>query len=75
MEHAIVFLDRESVGADVRKANFPHTYTEHQSTWTPEDIVGIEKMPVRFTPSRPEGSIPGRRSSGTTKLGARRYEI
>ena len=39
MEHEIVFLDRESVGADVRKANFPHNYTEYQSTWTPEDIV------------------------------------
>ncbi|MEZ5829025.1 MAG: D-2-hydroxyacid dehydrogenase [Hyphomicrobiales bacterium] len=56
MEHAIVFLDRESVGADVRKPNFPHSYIEHQSTWTPEDIVDrlkdasiavINKVPMR----------------------------
>ena len=39
VEHEIVFLDRESVGADVREPNFPHNYTEYQSTWTPEDIV------------------------------------
>lgn len=56
MEHAIVFLDRESVGANVRKPDFPHSYTEHQSTWTPEDIVDrlkdatiaiINKVPMR----------------------------
>ncbi|HUW73521.1 MAG TPA: D-2-hydroxyacid dehydrogenase [Methyloceanibacter sp.] len=56
MEHEIVFLDRESVGADVRKPNFPHNYTEYQSTWTPEDIVDrlkdatialINKVPMR----------------------------
>ncbi len=56
MEHAIVFLDRESVGANVRKPDFPHTYTEYESTWTPEDIVArlkdatvaiINKVPMR----------------------------
>jgi glycerate dehydrogenase len=56
VEHAIVFLDRESVGADVRRPDFPHNYTEHQSTWTPEDIVSrlkgatiaiINKVPMR----------------------------
>ncbi|ODS03039.1 glycerate dehydrogenase [Methyloceanibacter marginalis] len=56
MEHAIVFLDRESVGANVRKPDFPHSYTEYQSTWTPEDIVDrlkdatialINKVPMR----------------------------
>ena len=56
MEHAIVFLDRESVGANVRKPDFPHTYTEHESTWTPEEIVDrlkdatiaiINKVPMR----------------------------
>ena len=56
MEHAIVFLDRESVGADVRRPDFQHNYTEHQSTWTPEDIVSrlkdatiaiINKVPMR----------------------------
>jgi len=56
VEHAIVFLDRESVGANVRKPDFPHTYTEYESTWTPEDIVArlkdatvaiINKVPMR----------------------------
>ena len=56
MQHAIVFLDRESVGANVRKPGFPHTYTEHESTWTPEEIVDrlkdasiaiINKVPMR----------------------------
>ena len=39
MQHAIVFLDRESVDAKVRRPNFPHSYKEYQSTWTPEEIV------------------------------------
>ena len=56
MEHTIVFLDRESVGADVRKPGFPHTYKEYDSTWTPEEIVDrlkdasialINKVPMR----------------------------
>jgi glycerate dehydrogenase len=56
VQHTIVFLDRESVGANVRKPNFPHSYKEHQSTWTPEEIVErlkdatiaiINKVPMR----------------------------
>jgi len=56
VEHAIVFLDRESVGANVRRPDFPHTYTEYESTWTPEEIVDrlkdatialINKVPMR----------------------------
>ena len=56
MEHAIVFLDRESVDANVRKPNFPHTYKEYESTWTPDEIVErlkdatiaiINKVPMR----------------------------
>jgi len=56
VQHAIVFLDRESVGANVRKPEFPHTYTEHESTWTPKEIVDrlkdatiaiINKVPMR----------------------------
>ncbi|RXF73357.1 D-2-hydroxyacid dehydrogenase [Hansschlegelia zhihuaiae] len=39
MTQKIVFLDRESVDANVRKPNFEHDYTEYESTWTPEDIV------------------------------------
>jgi glycerate dehydrogenase len=56
VQHTIVFLDRESVGANVRKPNFPHSYTEYQSTWTQEHIVErlkdatiaiINKVPMR----------------------------
>jgi len=56
VQHEIVFLDRESVGADVRRPNFPHNYKEYQSTWTPEEIVDrlkdasiaiINKVPMR----------------------------
>jgi glycerate dehydrogenase len=39
VEHAIVFLDRESVDAKVRRPSFPHSYKEYQSTWTPDEIV------------------------------------
>ena len=56
VQHAIVFLDRESVGANVRKPNFPHSYKEHQSTWTQDEIRDrlkdatiaiITKVPMR----------------------------
>jgi glycerate dehydrogenase len=56
VQHAIVFLDRESVDAKVRRPNFPHTYQEYQSTWSPEDVVArlkdasiaiINKVPMR----------------------------
>jgi len=56
VQHEIVFLDRESVGADVRRPNFPHNYKEYESTWTPEEIVDrlkdasiaiINKVPMR----------------------------
>ncbi len=56
MQHAIVFLDRESVDANVRRPNFPHSYKEYQSTWSPEDVVArlkdatiaiINKVPMR----------------------------
>ncbi|MET0841952.1 MAG: D-2-hydroxyacid dehydrogenase [Methyloceanibacter sp.] len=56
MQHAIVFLDRESVDANVRKPNFPHSYKEYDSTWTKEEIVDrlkdatiaiINKVPMR----------------------------
>jgi glycerate dehydrogenase len=56
VQHAIVFLDRESVDAKVRRPDFPHSYKEHESTWTPEEIVDrlkdatiaiINKVPMR----------------------------
>jgi glycerate dehydrogenase len=56
VQHAIVFLDRESVGANVRKPEFPHSYREYEATWTPAEIVDrlrdatiaiINKVPMR----------------------------
>lgn len=32
MQHVIVFLDRETVGAELRRPNFPHTYREYAGT-------------------------------------------
>ncbi len=56
MQHAIVFLDRELVDANVRRPGFPHSYKEYQSTWTHDEIVErlkdadiaiINKVPMR----------------------------
>ncbi|WP_020188075.1 D-2-hydroxyacid dehydrogenase [Methylopila sp. 73B] len=56
MTHKIVFLDRESLDANVRAPSFPHEYVEYQSTWTPDEIVErlkdadialINKVPMR----------------------------
>jgi glycerate dehydrogenase len=56
MTHKIVFLDRESLDAKVKPFSFPHEYIEHESTWTPEDVVArlqgasiaiINKVPMR----------------------------
>ncbi len=38
MSHKIVFLDRETLDANVRKPNFPHEYAEHAQT-APDQIV------------------------------------
>jgi glycerate dehydrogenase len=56
VQHAIAFLDRESVDAKVRRPAFPHSYKEYQSTWTHDEIVErlkdadiaiINKVPMR----------------------------
>jgi glycerate dehydrogenase len=56
VQHEIVFLDRESVDANVRRPNFPHNYKEYESTWTPDEILErlkhatiaiINKVPMR----------------------------
>ncbi len=39
MQHEIMLLDRESVDANVRRPNFPHSYKEYESTWTFEEIL------------------------------------
>lgn len=38
MSHKIVFLDRETLDANVRKPNFPHEYTEYAQT-SPDQLV------------------------------------
>ena len=49
MQQQIVFLDRESVGANVRKPEFPHSYTEYEATWTPEEIlVALRAYAAKF---------------------------
>jgi glycerate dehydrogenase len=55
MQHTIVFLDRESVDAEVRKPNFPHSYREYPSTSADAvverlkdaTIALINKIPMR----------------------------
>jgi glycerate dehydrogenase len=56
VQHAIVFLDRESLDAKVRRPNFLHSYKEYESTWTVEEILHrlkdatiaiINKVPMR----------------------------
>ena len=55
MQHKVVFLDRESVGADVRKFGFDHHYEEHEATEVHEiverlkgaTVAVINKVPMR----------------------------
>ncbi|PIK70726.1 glycerate dehydrogenase, partial [Methylobacterium frigidaeris] len=55
MSHRIVFLDRETLDAELRRPSFPHDYAEHPVT-APEEIVArlqgadiaiINKVPMR----------------------------
>lgn len=39
MSHKVVFLDRETLDASLRKPNFPHEYVEYAVT-TPDEVVG-----------------------------------
>lgn len=55
VEHSIVFLDRETVDANVRAPNFPHSYKEYDVTSVDQiverlkdaDIAIINKVPMR----------------------------
>jgi glycerate dehydrogenase len=55
MQHSIVFLDRETLGAELRTPNFPHSYHEYAVTRGPEvverlkdaTIAIINKVPMR----------------------------
>jgi len=55
MSHKIVFLDRETLDATVRKPNFPHEYVEYAQTSVDQiverakgaDIIITNKVPLR----------------------------
>jgi glycerate dehydrogenase len=55
MQHSIVFLDRATLGAELRTPNFPHSYREYAVTHGPEvverlknaTIAIINKVPLR----------------------------
>lgn len=55
MQHSIVFLDRETLSAELRTPNFPHSYREYAVTRGPEvverlkdaTIAIINKVPMR----------------------------
>lgn len=55
MQHSIVFLDRETLGAELRTPNFPHSYREYAVTRGQEvverlkdaTIAIINKVPMR----------------------------
>jgi glycerate dehydrogenase len=55
MQHSIVFLDRETLSAELRTPNFPHSYREYAVTRGPEvverlkdaTIAIINKIPMR----------------------------
>ncbi len=55
MQHKVVFLDRESVKADVRRFGFDHSYEEHEATEAHEiverlkgaSVAVINKVPMR----------------------------
>jgi len=52
----IVFLDRATIGVDVRKPNFPHTYKEYQETSqdeVAERLAGAEIAIINKVPMRP----------------------
>jgi len=54
MQH-IVFLDRQSLKAEVRRPSFPHSWEEHEQTLEPEvanrlanaTIAITNKVPIR----------------------------
>src|SRR5262245_52327241 len=79
VQHQIVFLDRESVGANVRKPEFPHSYKEYEATWTPEEILErlkdatiaiINKVPMRADKMKqlPKLKLIGVAATGTYEV-------
>ncbi len=57
MEHSIVFLDRETLDANVRAPNFPHSYKEYDVTSVDqivERLKGVEIAIINKVPMREE---------------------
>ena len=49
MSHKIVFLDRETLDANVRKPNFPHEYTEYAQTSPAEVVERLKGATIAIT--------------------------
>jgi glycerate dehydrogenase len=49
MSHKIVFLDRETLDANVRKPNFPHEYTEHAQTASDQIVERLNGVTICIT--------------------------
>ena len=49
MPQSIVFLDRETLGATVRKPNFDHTYVEHDVTQPDEVVEKLQDATICIT--------------------------
>ena len=49
MSHKIVFLDRETLDANLRKPNFPHEYTEYAQTAPSEVVLRLKGADICIT--------------------------
>jgi glycerate dehydrogenase len=49
MSHKIVFLDRETLDANLRKPNFPHEYTEYAVTTADEVVAKLKGATIAIT--------------------------
>jgi glycerate dehydrogenase len=49
MSHKIVFLDRETLDANLRKPNFPHEYTEYAVTTADEVVEKLKGATIAIT--------------------------
>ena len=49
MDHSIVFLDRASLGAVVRKPNFPHSYREYDSSVESQVVERLKGVTIAIT--------------------------
>ncbi len=49
MSHKIVFLDRETLDANLRKPNFPHEYTEYAVTTVDEVVEKLKGATIAIT--------------------------